>query len=58
MDLSECPKWVLHMDSSSTQVGSKASLVLEGPYRMKVLYALKFGLKASNDETEYEASIT
>ena len=32
--------------------------VLMGPHGVKVLYALKFGFKASNNEAEYEALIT
>ena len=31
--------------------------MLVGPHGAKVLYALKFGLKASNNEAEYEALI-
>ena len=31
--------------------------MLVGPYGAKVLYALKFGFKASNNEVKYEALI-
>ena len=51
------PKWVLHVDGSSTRVGSGAGFLREGPHGAKVLYALKFGFKASNNEVEYEALI-
>ena len=51
------PEWVLHMDGSSTKSGSGAGLVLIGLHGAKILYALKFGFKASNNEAEYEALI-
>ena len=50
-------EWVLHVDGSSTRAGSGAGFVLVGPHGAKVLYALKFGFKASNNEAEYEALI-
>ena len=54
----EDPEWVLHVDGSSTRAGSGIGLVLVGPYGAKVLYALKFGFEASNNEAEYEVLIT
>ena len=53
----ETPEWVLHVDGSSSRVRSGAGLVLVGLHSAKVLYALKFRFKASNNETEYEALI-
>ena len=53
----EDPEWVLHVDGSSTRAASGAGLVLLGPHRAKVLYALKFRFEASNNEAEYEALI-
>ena len=32
--------------------------MLEGPHRAKILYALKFSFKVSNNEAEYKALIT
>ena len=48
---------MLQVDGSSTRVGSGTDLVLIGPHGAKVLYALKFEFKASNNEVEYEALI-
>ena len=53
----EKPVWILHVDGSATKGGSGAGLVLTGPHGVKILYALKFGFKASNNEGEYEALI-
>ena len=53
----DIPEWTLQVDGSSTKSGSGAGLVLTGPHGAKVLYALKFGFKASNNEVEYEALI-
>ena len=53
----EKPIWTLHVDGSSTKGGSGAGLVLTGPHGVKILYALKFGFEASNNEAEYEALI-
>jgi len=53
----DIPEWTLQVDGSSTRSGSGAGLVLTGPHGAKVLYALKFGFKASNNEAEYEALI-
>ena len=55
--IEEDHEWVLHVDGSSTRAGSGAGLVLTGPHGTKVLYALKFGFEASNNEAEYEALI-
>ena len=53
----ETPEWVLHVDGSSTRARSGAGLMLIGPHGAKVLYALKFEFKASNNEVKYEALI-
>ena len=50
-------EWILHVDGSSTRTGSGAGLILAGPHGTKVLYALKFGFEASNNEAEYETLI-
>ena len=32
-------------------------MVLRGPHRAKISYALKFGFRASNNEAKYEALV-
>ena len=51
MDL---PKWKLYVDGSSNENGSEAGLVLISPENHRISSALRFTLKASNNEAEYE----
>ena len=45
------------MDGAANAHGSGAGLILTSPDGIDVEYVLKFGLKASNNEVEYEAVI-
>ncbi|KAL0401893.1 UNVERIFIED_CONTAM: hypothetical protein Slati_4219200 [Sesamum latifolium] len=49
--------WLFHVDGSSTLIGSGAGVVLTSLEGDKLEYALRFNLKASHNETEYEALI-
>ena len=51
------PRWELFVDRSSNEGGSGAGLILVSPEGHRVHYALRFGFKASNNETEYKALI-
>ncbi|CAL8174400.1 unnamed protein product [Prunus armeniaca] len=48
------PLWILHIDGSANQQGCGAGLVLTTPDGCKVEYALRFNLRTSNNEAEYE----
>ena len=50
-------KWGLHVDGSSNDGGSRASLILVSPEGHEMHCALRFRFKASNNEAEYEALI-
>ena len=50
-------RWVLSVDGSSNQQGSGAGVVLEGSNDLLIKQTLKFSLKASNNQAEYEALI-
>ncbi|KAL0444113.1 UNVERIFIED_CONTAM: hypothetical protein Slati_2134000 [Sesamum latifolium] len=50
-------KWLLCVDGSSTFAGSGARVVVTSSKRDELEYALKFDLKTSNNEAEYEAFI-
>ncbi|KAL0445281.1 UNVERIFIED_CONTAM: hypothetical protein Slati_2250800 [Sesamum latifolium] len=49
--------WLLHVDGSSTTQGSGAGVVITSPQGEDLEFAVKFGFKASNNETEYEALV-
>ena len=49
--------WTIHVDGSSTSGTRGASLILRGPHGVKISYALKFGFRASNNESECEALV-
>ncbi|XP_077228544.1 uncharacterized protein LOC143861508 [Tasmannia lanceolata] len=51
------PLWEVYVDGSSNKTGCGADLILTGPENFVLDYALRFGLRASNNETEYEALI-
>ncbi|XP_020232497.1 uncharacterized protein LOC109812849 [Cajanus cajan] len=53
--LPETYLWTLHVDGSSNQQGSGASIILEGPRKIVIEQSLRFGFKASNNQAEYEA---
>ena len=50
-------RWVLSVDGSSNQQGSGACVILEGPIGLLIEQALRFALKASNNQSEYEALV-
>ncbi|XP_068492222.1 uncharacterized protein [Phaseolus vulgaris] len=50
-------QWVLSVDGSSNQQGSRAGAILERPNGFLIKQDLKFTFKASNNQTEYEALI-
>jgi len=50
-------QWVLSVDRSSNQQGSRAGVILEGPNGLLIEQALRFAFKASNNQAEYEVLI-
>ncbi|KAL0288369.1 UNVERIFIED_CONTAM: Ribonuclease HI [Sesamum angustifolium] len=54
-DTPKVEKWLLHVDRSSTIQGSGVCIVVTSPHGEDLEFAVKFGLKASNNEAEYEA---
>jgi len=48
---------VLSVDGSSNQQGSGVGVILEGPDGLLIEQALRFALKASNNQAEYEILI-
>jgi len=50
--------WLLSVDGSSNLKGSGAGIILEGPGDILIEQSLRFELKASNNQVEYEALIT
>ncbi|KAL0449682.1 UNVERIFIED_CONTAM: hypothetical protein Slati_1524600 [Sesamum latifolium] len=56
-DTFKTEKWLLHVDGSSTIQGSGAGIVITSPQGEDLEFTVKFGLKASNNETEYEALV-
>lgn len=49
------PAWSLFVDGSSGEIGSRAGLILVSPEENKVDCEIRFGIKAFNNATEYEA---
>ncbi|KAL0415854.1 UNVERIFIED_CONTAM: hypothetical protein Slati_3417300 [Sesamum latifolium] len=49
--------WLLHVDGSSTTQESGAGIVLTTPQGDDMEFAIKFGFKASNNKTDYEALV-
>ncbi|KAL0413548.1 UNVERIFIED_CONTAM: hypothetical protein Sradi_1556500 [Sesamum radiatum] len=49
--------WLLHVDGSSTTQGSGAGIVLTTPQGDDMDFIVKFELKASNNEAEYETLV-
>ncbi|KAL0327890.1 UNVERIFIED_CONTAM: hypothetical protein Scaly_2221600 [Sesamum calycinum] len=56
-DASKTEKWLLHVDGSSTTQDSGTGVVITSPHGEDLEFAVKFGLKASNNEAEYEAFV-
>ena len=55
VESSECPFWELYVDGSSSEQKAGAGIILISPEGHKILYALRFKFKATNNEAEYEA---
>ncbi|XP_057452760.1 uncharacterized protein LOC130744605 [Lotus japonicus] len=53
----ENAEWVLSVDGSSNESGSGAGVSIESPDKMLIEQSLKFGFRASNNQSEYEALI-
>ena len=53
----DLPIWKLFVDGAANAQGSGAELILTSPEGIDIEYALRFGLRASNNEVEYEAVI-
>lgn len=49
------PTWILHVDEASNSLGNGAGLILMNSEGVVTEYALRFSIKASNDQTKYEA---
>jgi len=47
-------QWVLFVDGSSKQQGSRAGIILEGPNGLLIEQALRCAFKANNNQAEYE----
>ncbi|KAL0453601.1 UNVERIFIED_CONTAM: hypothetical protein Slati_1338200 [Sesamum latifolium] len=56
-EVSEERPWLLHVDGSSTTQGSGAGVVITMPQGGDMEFSIKFDLKASNNEPEYEALV-
>ena len=53
----DLPIWKLSVDGAANAQGSGVGLILTSPKGIDIEYALRFGFRASNTETEYEAVI-
>ncbi|GAA0148731.1 hypothetical protein LIER_08093 [Lithospermum erythrorhizon] len=49
--------WSLHVDGARNDKGAGASMLITGPQRLTMEYALTFSFPATNNEAEYEAMI-
>lgn len=50
--------WILSIDDTSNLKGSGTGIVLEEPYDLLIKNTLKFELKTTNNQAEYESFIT
>ena len=53
----DAEQWNLYVDGASNDTGSGVCMMLIRPKGHKIHYAIRFGFKASNNETKYEALI-
>ena len=51
----EVKKWIIHVDSSSTQHTGGIGIVLQSPEGDKLTYRVRLQYQATNNEVEYEA---
>ncbi|XP_052197235.1 uncharacterized protein LOC127804415 [Diospyros lotus] len=54
-EASEGPSWELYVDGSSNDQGAGVGVMLISPEGHRILYTLRFGFRATNNEAEYEA---
>ena len=52
------PEWKLYIDGASGSQGSRAGIILNGPNKIRIKYAVKLKYNATNNAAEYEALIT
>ena len=52
------PEWKLYIDGASRAQGSVAGIILIGPRKMKIKYAVQIKYNATNHATEYEALLS
>ncbi|GAA0173288.1 hypothetical protein LIER_26940 [Lithospermum erythrorhizon] len=50
-------KWVVYVDGARNSKGAWAGIMIQGPDRLKMEYALRFSFEATNNEAKYEAMI-
>ena len=50
-------QWTLFVDGASNDIGSEASMMLISPEGHKIHCVIRFGFKASNNKSKYEALI-
>ena len=51
------PEWSLYIDGASGSQGSGAGIILVGPHKIRIKYAVKLKYNATNNAAEYEALI-
>ncbi|GAA0144057.1 hypothetical protein LIER_35863 [Lithospermum erythrorhizon] len=54
---SQIPEWVVYVDGARNSKSVGVGIMIQGPDKLKMEYALSFSFEATNDETEYEAMI-
>ena len=52
------PEWKLYIDGASGSQSSGAGIILIGPNKIRIKYAVKLKYNATNNAAEYEALIT
>ena len=52
------PEWSLYIDGASRFQGSGAGIILVGPNKIRIRYAVKLKYNSTNNAVEYEALIT
>ena len=52
------PEWKLYIDGASGSQGYGANIILVGPSKIRIRYAVKLQYNATNNAAEYEALLT
>ena len=52
------PEWKLYIDGASGSQGSRAGIILNGPNKIWIRYAVKLKYNTTNNAAEYEVLIT